>query len=379
VLTTSFPNNPEILAKRVSSGKFSCKILVFVSELPAGHKNDESLEGKKSLNTSVKALVTGGTGFVGSHVVDLLLKQGWEVVCPVRDPKNLRNLNGAPVRVIPIDEVKNQARTEPPFAYVIHVAGATRAPDYQAYHEANVNGTRQLLEIFTDLPPASRPKRFVLVGSQAAAGPCPDRDTSVIESHKPNPVSLYGRSKLEAEHVVLSFSKQLPVTVVRPSTVFGPRDLDVLGVFKCARYRFSPYLAGPDRMFSIIYVEDLARGILAATLADVPSGQTYFLANSTPISWREFTLEVARLTGCRTIAVPVPLLVMRLASLAGEAVGKLTRKTKLLRSEKFEEMRQVGWVCSTEKACRELNWEPEVPLSEAIVRTAQWYRKHGWI
>jgi nucleoside-diphosphate-sugar epimerase len=348
------------------------------SECPDG-RNQNRLGARTPLNKSVKALLTGGTGFVGSHVVDLLLKQGLDVVCPVRDPKNLRNLDGSPVRIILADQVSNEARTASPFDYVIHVAGATRAPDYQAYHDANVSGTRHLLEVFADLPPASRPKRFVLVGSQAAAGPCPDEGVCVTESHPPKPVSLYGRSKLEAERVALSFADQLPVTVVRPSTVFGPRDLDVLGVFKCARFRFSPYLSGPDRMFSIIYVEDLARGILAATVADVPSGQTYFLANSDPISWREFTLEVAQLTGCDTIAVPVPLAVMKIAALIGEALGKLTKKTLLLRSEKFEEMRQIGWVCSTEKACRELNWEPEVPLSEAIVRTAHWYREHGWI
>jgi nucleoside-diphosphate-sugar epimerase len=331
------------------------------------------------LKSSVKALVTGGTGFVGSHVVDLLVKQGWEVVCPVRDPKNLRNLDGASVRVIPADQIKDEARANPPFDYVIHVAGATRAPDYQAYHDANVNATRQLLEIFAGLSRTPDLKRFVLVGSQAAAGPCLSRDTVVTESHEPKPVSLYGRSKLEAERVALSFADRLSVTVVRPSTVFGPRDLDVLGVFKCARYRFSPYLAGPDRMFSIIYVEDLARGILAAARAEVQSGRTYFLANNEPISWREFTLEVARHTGCRTITVPVPLVVMRLATLAGEAVGRLTRRPQLLRSEKFEEMRQIGWVCSTEKARKELNWDPEVPLNEAIVMTYRWYREHGWI
>jgi nucleoside-diphosphate-sugar epimerase len=327
----------------------------------------------------MKALVTGGTGFVGSHMVELLLKKGWDVVCSSRDPKKLKNLNGSPVRVIPVDQIRNEACGDPPLDYVIHVAGATRARDYRAYHEANVNGTRQLLEIFADLPCESRLKRFVLVGSQAAAGPCPDRETSVTESHNTRPVSLYGRSKLEAERVALSFSDRLPVTVVRPSTVFGPGDRDVLGVFKCARYRFSPYLAGPERMFSIIYVEDLVRGILAAALADVPSGRTYFLANSMPVSWREFTIEVARLTGCRTVQVPVPLTAMKIAALVGEAIGKLTKKTQLLRAEKFEEMRQIGWVCSTERACTELKWESQVPLSEAIVRTARWYKEHGWI
>jgi nucleoside-diphosphate-sugar epimerase len=327
----------------------------------------------------MKALVTGGTGFVGSHVVETLISHGCEVVCPVRDTDRLRNLEGMPVRVIPWKDLDREIHSEPAFDYVIHVAGATRAMSYAEYYEANVGETRRMLELFASLPNKSALKRFVFVGSQAAAGPCPDPETCVLESHEPQPVSLYGRSKLEAERVALSFAEVLPVTVVRPSTVFGPRDQDVLGVFKCARYRFSPYLAGPDRMFSVIYVEDLAAGILAAALANVPSGQVYFLANDTPVSWREFTLEVARLTGRGAIEIPIPMSIMRLAALTGEIVGKLTKKTQLLRSEKFEEMKQVGWVCSTEKAKRELGWQPKISLREAILKTAHWYKEHGWI
>lgn len=311
--------------------------------------------------------------------MELLLKMGWEVVCPVRNPQRLRNLERMPCRIMPYEHLTQEIEAEPAFDYAIHVAGATRAMNYAEYHEANVSETRRLLTLFANLPGECAPKRFVLVGSQAAAGPCPDREIPVTESREPRPVSLYGRSKLEAERVVLSFSDRLPVTVVRPSTVFGPRDLDVLGAFRCAKYRFSPYLAGPDRMFSIIYVEDLAAGIVAAAQANVPSGRVYFLANDAPVSWREFSLKIARLTGCRTVQLPVPLPLMRLASLIAEAVGRLTNKPQLLRAEKFEEMRQVGWVCSTEKARQELHWEPKVPLDQAILKTAQWYRKHGWI
>ena len=327
----------------------------------------------------MKALVTGGTGFVGSHVVELLLEEGWEVVCPVRDARNLRNLSGVKVRIIPFEGIEQEARRTPGFNFVIHAAGATRGLNYEQYRQANVEGTRSLLEILARLPLGSTFRRFVLVGSQAAAGPCAEPGVPVAESDNPRPVSLYGKSKLEAERVVLSFACRLPVTIVRPSTVFGPKDRDVLGVFRCAQHGFSPYLGGPDRLFSVIYVEDLARGIREAATAAVQSGETYFLANKTPVSWREFTGEVARVMGCRTMNVPIPLAVMRLASLAGEVAGRVARSPQLLRREKFDEMKQSGWVCSTEKAKRELNWEAQTPLHEALRKTVGWYRATGWL
>jgi nucleoside-diphosphate-sugar epimerase len=327
----------------------------------------------------LKALVTGATGFVGSHMAELLVEKGWEVVCPVRDMSNLRNLSGIQARAIPLADVGSEVGENQGFDYVIHLAGATRARDYRGYNEANVESTRRLLELFSNPVTNSNLKRFVLIGSQAACGPSPDDGTPVTEADPLCPISLYGRSKLEAEEVALSFTDRVPVTIIRPPTVFGPRDTDVLGVFKCTRYRLAPCLAGPDRMISIIYVEDLVAGILTAALASRSRGEVYFLANPKPVVWREFVLQVARIAGCRSITLRVPLLAMRLAAVAGDLLGKVRKTPPLFRSEKLEEMKQIAWVCSTEKAYRHLRWRPGTPLSAAIEKTLGWYRAHGWI
>jgi nucleoside-diphosphate-sugar epimerase len=327
----------------------------------------------------LRALVTGATGFIGSHMAEVLVEKGWDVVCPVRDMSRLRHLSGIQARSILLSDLDSEIGKSPGFDYVIHLAGATRARDYSGYREANVDSTRLLLELLSKPAAGSRLKKFVLVGSQAACGPSPDDGTPVTESDPLCPVSLYGRSKREAEEIALSFTDRVPVTVIRPPTVFGPRDNDVLAVFKCTRYRLAPCLAGPDRMISIIYVEDLVDGIFTAAIASKSQGQVYFLANPQPVVWREFVLQVAMIAGCRAVTLRVPLFAMRLAALAGDLLGKVSKTPPLFRSEKLEEMKQIAWVCSPEKAYRELQWRPPTPLPAAIQKTLVWYKEHRWI
>lgn len=327
----------------------------------------------------MKVLVTGGTGFIGSHMVELLIRKGHDVVCLVRDESSLKHLHGMAVRTVGIGQLRTELSEENHVDVVMHLAGATRGVDYDSYRTANVGLTSLLLELCSARQDCEPLTRFVLVSSQAAAGPCRSDAMPVTEADAGEPISLYGRSKLEAEQIAHTFSGCLALTVIRPPTVFGPRDRDVLGVFQCARFRVAPCLAGPDRSVSIIYVEDLVDGILTAALSPRAVGQTYFLANPEPVVWREFCVRVARVMGYRAVPVPIPLAAMKLAARAGDLVGKVSGAATLFRSEKLEEMKQIAWVCSAEKALRELNWQAATPLDEAIAKTAEWYKTHGWI
>ncbi|MEW6351773.1 MAG: NAD(P)-dependent oxidoreductase [Thermodesulfobacteriota bacterium] len=327
----------------------------------------------------MRFLVTGATGFIGSHMVEAILKRGWEVVCPVRDPSRLRNLEGMPAQICTLGEIADLVRRVNPFDYVIHLGGATRAEDYAHYTRANVDWTMELLELCVDPRCRRAPARFVLVSSQAAAGPCTEGTRPVVESDAPRPVSLYGKSKLEAEHKAARYMDRLPITIVRPPTVFGPRDRDVLNVFLWAKRGLVTYIAGPDRLVSIVYVQDLVEGILAAAMSERSVGETYFLANPFPVVWREFSMQVAEALGKNPWTIPVPVPVLRVAALGGDLVKRLTGATPLMRSEKLDEMRQLAWVCAAEKASRDLGWEATTPLREAIDKTSRWYLEQGWI
>jgi len=327
----------------------------------------------------MRFLVTGGTGFIGSHVVELILARGWEAVCPVRNRATLRNLEGLSAVTVSADRLEQEIEGNPELDYVIHVAGATRALDYDGYYEANVEMTRRLLELLAGSRARDTLKRFVLVSSQTATGPSPDDGTCRSESDPLCPVSNYGRSKAEAEAVVRSFRDLLPITIIRPPTVFGPRDVDVLGVFKCVRFRLAPCIAGRDRLVSIVYVEDLVEGILAAALSPAAVGETYFLANPEPVVWREFGLLVAKVMGYRALPLKIPLSAMKVTAWAGDLIGRITGSAQLFRSEKVEEMGHVAWVCSADKACRDFQWQPRTPMVEAVKKTADWYESHGWL
>jgi len=330
-------------------------------------------------NRTLRFLVTGATGFIGSHVVESLNAKGWEVVCPVRDTSSLRNLDPTAARVVSLDRLESEITGDGAVDYVIHVAGSTRALNYEGYRAANVDFARRLLDLFQQPAMRNGLKRFVLVSSQAAAGPSREDGTPVTEQDPPHPVSLYGRTKLEAEMACLAVSERLPITIIRPSTVFGPRDLDVLGVFKSAKYRIAAHIAGPNRLVSIIYVQDLVQGILAAAFSPAAVGQTYFIANPVPVVWREFSLHAARVMGYKAVALPVPLFIMRLVARAGDFFGGITGNAQLFRTEKLEEMKQIAWVCSAAKAEKELGWSSRTPMTDALEKTAGWYREHGWL
>ena len=308
-----------------------------------------------------------------------MLDQGYEVVCPVRNTNDLKNLDGINTAVISYDSLEEEIENGPELDYVIHTAGATRAPSYAAFQNANVDLTKRILEVLSNTHVSRSIKRFVLVSSQAVAGPSPDGETPVREFDPPNPISLYARSKLDAEQAAAGYQYLLPITIVRPSTVFGPRDRDVLGVFKSARYGLAPCIAGPDRWVSIIYVKDLIRGILAAATSPYSLSETYFLANQEPVIWREFALQVARIMGRRAVAIPLPLTLLKGMALAGDLVGKTSGSTPLFNSEKLKDARQIAWKCSTDKAYHDLRWSSQVDIDQAIRETFTWYKDNGWL
>jgi len=177
--------------------------------------------------TARHVLVTGGSGFIGSHLVEILLAQGHAVRCLLRDPGRPRWLAGLPV------EIQRGDCTDPAslisavqgVEQVFHLAGVTRARRRRDYFLHNLRGTGNLLRACATAD--NPPRRFVFLSSQAAAGPSRD-GRPLTEDDAPAPLTAYGLSKLAAEKAVLGYAHRLPTVVLRPSTVYGPRDRDFL-------------------------------------------------------------------------------------------------------------------------------------------------------
>lgn len=331
----------------------------------------------------MRAFVTGATGFVGSHLVEALLKDGHEVVCLVRDPaKATRVLGERPVRMIVGNLFTSEALDQGcrRADLIVHVAGLIAARNPQEFHAVNAGATARLVETASRVAPELR--RFIYVSSLSAAGPT-RRGHPLSESEPPRPVSQYGRSKLAGEDAVQSGG--VPWTIVRPPTVYGPRDTETLRAFRFARFGVVPEYAEPDQELSFIHVEDLARAIIAAT-APACEGRIYFACHPEIATWREAMTAIFAAARAalgkppgppRFVPIPAPLTVSILWLLGTAA--RLAGRATLLSRDKAAELLAEAWTCTPAALTGDAGWRAAIDLQAGLPGTAQWYAHHGWL
>ncbi len=323
---------------------------------------------------SVKVLVTGGTGFLGSHLVDRLLEQPeTEVFALVRNPQKTRWLAASGrIRI-----VQGDLFNVPPLAagidIVYHSAGLTKTFKPAAYYTVNEGGTQNLL---ASLEAQGLAPRFIHLSSLAAAGPS-SRIRSSREDDVPNPVSPYGFSKLRAEERVLGFRGKLFVAILRIGAVYGPRDDDFLDYFRWVARGILPVLGKGERLLSVCYVEDVVDACLKAAAADVRSGEIFNIAQERPVSWMEFAEAAARVLGKRVRRLPIPVWTAFLAACGSEVGCRVLRKPKALNLNKFREMKADGWAADVAKARALLGFEARHSLEEGLQKTLDWYSANG--
>jgi nucleoside-diphosphate-sugar epimerase len=328
-----------------------------------------------------KVLVTGSTGFIGTRVVDALLKQGLAVRVLLRpesvSPGFSEGRDGVEECRAGYRDPEALGRAVTGVQRIIHLAGVTRALNAEGFAEGNVMPVENLLDAARMHNPAL--ERFLLVSSLTAAGPASSPEPGVRESDPPHPVSDYGRSKLLGEQAAWRHAGTVPVTIVRPPAVYGPGDKDVLEVFRMMRrgYLVSTGSAVRQR-FSMIHVDDLVAGILTAVRSEVAAGGTYFLTSPHAYGWDEVMDAARPVLGfgrLLRISLPAPL-VFGLGTILG-AVAGLFGKSALINRDKAFELVQDYWTCSPEKAAKELGFTAAIPLAEGIASTLQWYQRRG--
>jgi nucleoside-diphosphate-sugar epimerase len=335
----------------------------------------------------MKAFVTGGTGFVGSHLVTALLGRGDEVVVLARDLQKVERVFPAEARpqVVKgtLDDRAALASGMADADLVFHVAGVTAAPSRKEFFRANAEATRLVAEVATEVAP--RLQRFVYVSSQAASGPS-RRGVALTESADPRPLTAYGASKLAGERALQDL--KLPWTVVRPPTVYGPRDLELLRLFRLVRFGLAPVFGDGSQQLSLIYAVDLAAALLRAA-ASPRAGCTYFAAHTQVVTSRELVTAVYKAVqlseprpdprASGPFVVPIPGMLARPALWMTETAVRLTGGATLLTADKANEFYAEGWVCSAEALHRDTGWTAQHHLELGLQHTAQWYRSAGWL
>lgn len=254
---------------------------------------------------------------------------------------------------------------------VIHLAGVTKALDAADYYTGNTQVTETLARML-----AGRAIRLVHVSSLAAMGPSPD-GAPIDEDASPQPVSAYGKSKLEAERRAVHWRPD--TVIVRPPVVYGPRDTDVFQILKSISGGIVLEISGGERWFSAIYVEDLAEGLIAAAQAPQAAGRAYFLSHPKVLSWSELAAVAARIMGRRPRVVHIPPVVARAAGYCAELWSRATRKPGILSRDKVAEACCRAWTCDSRRAARELGFEASTPIEAGLARTLAWYKEAGWI
>jgi nucleoside-diphosphate-sugar epimerase len=313
-----------------------------------------------------RVLVTGATGFVGSHVAHALVKAGYEVRCGVRASSSTRWISGLPVERVGLD-MKGRAEdfslAVENVDLVVHAAGITRARRTEDYHAVNAGGTRKLASAAL----GAGVRRFVLISSLAARGP----------DGRDHPESAYGRSKLEAEAHLRALDSQIEPVILRPAAVYGPRDTDLLPLFKMARAGFLA-LPSTANVLQPVYAEDVARAALAAARKAAGSGP-FPVAEAARYTWGDVVAGLEKALGRNVRAVRLPPAAFPLAGRAAEWAARAFSAVPIIDERRGRDLAAHTWTCDVSETEAALGWRAEVPLFEGLERTARWYRQAGWL
>ena len=302
----------------------------------------------------MRIAVTGATGFIGRHVVAYLRSRGDDVIEV-----------GRPLQRAAITKAIAGAGT------VIHLAGVVSTSRDEEYMAVNVDATAAVAEAAGE-----RGARLVHISSLAAAGPAgPQAPRS--ETDPPAPMTAYGRSKLEGERAVAAVPG-LWWTVLRPGVVYGPGDRALLPLFVLASRRVLPDIGRASAAYTFVFVSDLVR-VIAAAVDHGTSGDVLFVGHPAPVTTRAVLEGVRRAVGRRAMIVSVPMSVLRLVALVGDAAGALRGKPLPMNRRRYAELAADGFVCRVDRLRDRLGIEATVGLDEGLAETAAWYRREGWL
>lgn len=326
-----------------------------------------------------KILITGSSGFVGSHLVEEALSRNLEVYAGVRKSSSRAYLQDKRIHFFEMDfsdkTALKQQLNDARFDYIIHNAGVVSVPKLADYYKVNYEYLKNLIEALSDVIP----QKFIYISSLAAFGPASGQDLSdfLKEQDQPTPINTYGKSKLKSEQYIQALDN-FPYVIIRPTAIYGPREKEIFTFFKLINQHIEGYIGSKEQHLTFIYVKDLVKTILDATLSGV-SQKAYFISDGKYYSQRELGQYAKQFLHKKTMRFNVPVSLVRGIAWLLEQPAKLTGRYPALNLEKVRILESMNWKCDLTALKTDLNFQPQYDLEKGLQETIHWYKTNNWL
>ncbi len=336
-----------------------------------------------------RALITGASGFIGGHLVQALVRRGTEVRCLVRPSSQTDLLEQLDVELFDgnVNEPERLNEAARGVDVVYHLAGLTAAFRTADLMRVNEQGTEN---VYRACAQQESPPVVVSLSSLAAAGPSP-RGSMRTEADRPSPVSLYGRSKRAGEVVAQKWAGDVPTTIIRPAIVFGPRDRMTLSMFQPVAWMGMHPVPGLGLTeLSLIHVSDLVDLIVRAAergerltpaddVGDEQGRGYYFACCDEHPNYRDLGRMMAGAMDRGLIWLPLPFPIPQIGAGVNEVIARVQKQPPGFSIDKLRDAIVWSWACSSDKACRQLEWSTSSSLQGRLRETVEWYVNQGWL
>jgi nucleoside-diphosphate-sugar epimerase len=323
----------------------------------------------------LNVLVTGATGFVGSHVVQRLALGGHALRLLLRRSSSVAYLEGLEYERVEgeMRDVDSLRRAVQGVDAIVHLAGATSTSSAAEYEAINARGTADLVQIARE----AGIERFVYASSLSAQGPSPDGYVQPSEPVFPD--GAYGKTKLQGEYAVRAERQRMNVSVLRLPVVYGPRDRGLLPFFVMAKYGFIPLYGNGENQISWIHAFDAADAIVTALEKSEKSGAIFTPCDGAPHTWRELATAVGDAYGKNLRLPELSPSLFKIGGAAADAIAGVIGKQLPLTAEKAARMGKRYWICDNSAIEEQLGWQPQVEYRAGVRHTLDWYRENHWL
>lgn len=328
-----------------------------------------------------KILITGGSGFIGSFIVEEALNRNMETWVAVRSSSSRKFLQDTRIRFIELDfsseENLRKQLAGHKFDYVVHAAGVTKCLDKNDFFRMNTNGTANLVNVLSE--PDRMPRRMVFLSSLSIFGAIreqqPYKDIEPTDQPKPN--TAYGESKLKAERIVTESG--IPSVILRPTGVYGPREKDYFLMAKSIKGHVDFAVGYKQQDITFVYVKDVVQAVFLALDRGKP-GSAYFLTDGEVYQSATFSKLIHEALGRPWwIRITAPVWLLRFITFFCDAIAHITGKISALNNDKYHILKQRNWRCNIRPAINELGFAPEYNLKKGVRETIEWYKANGWL